>query len=74
MPIPITYYKCAVCGKLYDEFKKAKDCEDKENKCLSCDNAYYVYGCEFNCQFSLECNYLNKFPFFIPKKNIEGEK
>lgn len=73
MPIPITYYKCSICGKLYNEYKRAKDCEDKKNKCLSCANGYYVYGCEFNCKHSTECSFMNHYSYYKPKKENSND-
>ena len=73
MPIPITYYKCAICGTIYDKYESAKACEDKENKCLSCANGYYVYGCEFNCKHNTECDFMNHYPYYKAKKESTND-
>lgn len=38
-----------------------------ENICSYCDNPYYVYGCEFNCDY-LHCNSSNNY------KDFKGER
>lgn len=70
MPIPIPCYKCSVCGKIYFEYQKAAECEEKDNKCKTCSNGYYVYGCEFNCSHAEECNYFNEYPYYNKKENV----
>lgn len=68
MPVPITLYKCTVCGQLYHQYKEAQKCEEREDKCRTCANGYYVYGCEFNCEYSTKCNFINKYPYYKPNK------
>lgn len=68
MPIPITLYKCSICGKLYHQYKEALKCEEREDKCRTCVNAYYVYGYEFNCKHNTECGFINKYPYYKAKE------
>lgn len=37
------------------------------NPCDFCDNAYYVYGCEFDCKYKTECRYRNGYKYFSGK-------
>lgn len=37
------------------------------NPCDFCSNAYYVYGCEFNCKHEMDCQYKNGYKHFDGK-------
>ena len=48
----ITLYICGKCG---EEFRRPSVCLHHEAKCKAqncecCKHAYYVYGCELNCE------------------------
>lgn len=57
MATKVTYWVCDTCGKKFvryeDVFRHELDCD----RCKHCGNAYYVYGCEFNCDYRNSCNY-----------------
>lgn len=57
MPYQVIKYACNNCHKQFDTFEQAKTHEEKCSKCNNCIYGYYVYGCEFNCEFSKECQY-----------------
>lgn len=40
----------------------------KHNPCDHCNNAYYVYTCEFNCAHK-DCNRMNNYKDFVLKEN-----
>lgn len=66
----ISVYKCDICGKTFIE--DPSGCREHElncNKCNSCKHAYYVYGCEFACDYqnSGQCNAAKKFPKYEVK-------
>lgn len=67
MPYRVTKYACSNCHKLFDDFELAKQHEDKCNKCNRCEHAYYVYGCEFNCEYIKDCGYPT-YPHFQKRK------
>ena len=41
----------------------------EEDICDYCDNSYYVYGCERDCQHK-DCNFSNRFKDFVLKENV----
>lgn len=46
----ITVYVCDGCGA---EYRSERNCKQHEKFCVlcpKCDHAYYVYGCELNCE------------------------
>lgn len=46
----ITQYKCDYCGEIFGTKYDCRIHEKYGHKCPHCDHAYYVYGCEFNCE------------------------
>lgn len=38
-----------------------------KNPCDFCNNAYYVYGCEFDCKHKMDCQYRNGYKHFDGK-------
>ena len=57
MPYEIRKYKCSNCNKEFTTYKEAYEHELKCNKCNLCSHAYYVYGCEFECDYKYQCSY-----------------
>ena len=49
MATKVTYWKCDSCGKMFRNYEEAYKHERDCHKCETCEYAYYVYGCEFNC-------------------------
>ena len=37
------------------------------NPCDFCNNAYYVYGCEFDCEYKMDCKNRNGYKHFDGK-------
>ena len=56
MPYTVTKYKCNICHKEFDRYNDAYNHELICHRCKVCKHAYYVYGCEFACDYSKECN------------------
>lgn len=46
-----------------DPYVKEYIVRNEEDVCKFCDNAYYVYGCELDCQYK-ECNSTNYYKDF----------
>jgi hypothetical protein len=47
--------KLYICDKCGEEFRSKRFCETHEKECKAqncnlCEHAYWVYGCEFNCE------------------------
>ena len=78
-----TRYVCSYCGKefvdkatcrrhemvehgKYNEIAAAYLVSGK-NPCDFCNNAYYVYGCEFDCKHKMDCQYRNGYKHFDGK-------
>ena len=59
----ITLYVCEGCGA---EFRKKSHCKEHIivcQRCPECVHAYYVYGCELNCELKnngKRCNFKKK--------------
>lgn len=79
-------YRCDMCKELYKTPEEAMMCEleckgwDNDianivalalNPCDYCKHAYYVYGCEFDCQYNKNCDYTNKYIKFERKNKDE---
>jgi hypothetical protein len=76
-----TIYKCDTCGREFKSPKECKMCEVSHmstvdrikclimfncgNVCDYCDNSYYVYGCEQDCEYN-DCRHSNNYKDFIP--------
>lgn len=46
---------------------------DGKNPCDFCSNAYYVYGCEFDCGYKLICTRCNGYAHFVGKDVDYGQ-
>lgn len=57
MPYEVKRYACSNCHRQFDNYKEALDHEQHCDRCKTCAHAYYVYGCEFDCEFKKECGY-----------------
>lgn len=55
MPYIINKYRCSYCHKEFNSFSEAFDHEKKCHKCNTCTNAYYVYGCDIECDYKKKC-------------------
>lgn len=78
-----TKYFCSYCNKelpserdcryhemvVHDGYNSvvATQLVDGKNPCDFCSNAYYVYGCEFDCQYKMDCQYRNGYKHFDGK-------
>ena len=67
MPYKVIYYKCPYCGEHFTSWENAVNHEEDCHKCNTCEHAYYVYGCEFNCEYSTKCN-PPKYEHYIKQK------
>ena len=83
-----TKYVCSYCGKEFIDEGLCRYHEMVEhgkynevaadylargkNPCDFCDNAYYVYGCEFNCKYKMDCKYNNGYKHFKGKEPCCG--
>lgn len=80
------FYRCDKCLSMYKTPEDAVLCELKHqgwnddlaniislalDPCYYCKNAYYVYGCEFDCKFIKECNFTSKYKNFERKNKDE---
>ena len=57
--VRIVKWKCTYCGELFDTYYWCREHEIEKHLCATCKHAYYVYGCELNCELK-KCNYKEK--------------
>lgn len=57
MPYVVPRYVCRACHREFSNYKEAVEHEKNCDKCHTCEHAYYVYGCDFNCDYSNICGY-----------------
>ena len=83
-----TIYKCDTCGQEFKSSKECKICETShmtpidrikymtmlncKSVCDYCDNSYYVYGCEQDCEHK-DCNCTNNFKDFVPTEPLHNK-
>lgn len=48
--IPIKYYVCDYCGKIFRIKKSCREHERYDHKCKECSHSYYVYGVQLECE------------------------
>jgi len=48
--IKVDYWQCDYCGEKFEKKWKCEAHEIETHKCPKCEHAYYVYGCELNCE------------------------
>ena len=53
--INVRKYACEFCDMQFDKKSECNDHELLEHKCPNCIHAYYVYGCELNCELLNSC-------------------
>ena len=54
--IRLNVYQCETCGSVFYDYEECRSHELECNRCKHCSNAYYVYGCEFNCKYIDDCH------------------
>lgn len=47
--IMIPNWQCEFCGEVFNNKSLCEIHELEKHKCPTCEHAYYVYGCELNC-------------------------
>ena len=83
-----TIYKCDTCGREFKSPKECRMCEVSHmapvdrikclimlncgNVCDYCDNSYYVYGCEQDCEYK-DCRHSNNYKDFIPTEPLHDK-
>lgn len=83
-----TIYKCATCGRKFKSSKECRICEvayatlvdkikyvimpNRESVCDYCNNSYYVYGCEKDCEHR-DCGHSNSYKDFVPTKPLHDK-
>lgn len=53
--LKLTVYKCSTCGKVFMDYDECYKHELECDRCKHCKHAYYVYGCEFACDYEGKC-------------------
>ena len=57
MIIKKTIYQCSNCKATFDDYGDAMTHDLLCDKCYMCDHGYYVYGCEFECEYKDKCGW-----------------
>lgn len=55
--IKLTSYICSICGKSFIDWDDCEQHIEKCDKCRHCKSAYFVYGVDFECEYSKLCDY-----------------
>ena len=65
----ISHYPCS------EQKKKilAKCNYNGKTPCDYCDHAFYVYGCEFDCEYKTKCNRNEMWPYWVYKNQENKE-
>lgn len=50
-------YICSLCGAEFKSKELAMLHDKTCDKCKTCKHSYYVYGCEFNCEYLKDCSH-----------------
>lgn len=76
MPYIVEKYCCEECHKIFNDYVSALEHELECNKCLSCANGYYVYGCEFDCTHRLtnDCGRKHDYKFYKKKEKVSNNE
>lgn len=46
----------------------------EEDICDHCSHSYYVYGCEFDCEYQTKCNSRNNYKNFVPVNPMHNKR